>query len=239
MRALGLVLGLLCLLSPHAASGGEVAPAPDERGTYLGILFGPVAEVLYDQLPQLPRDQGVVVTHILPDSPAATAGLRRHDILLCYGDEKVRDAEHLARLIRDDRPGRDLKLIVLRGGRETTLEATLGRGPALKLAASPAEEVRDAEAAKNTSKAPAGGPVSVAATPLDHGRMKVTIEYYPAGASGRVRSVTCEGAASDIDREVQLLPERERTLAKLALQRIRTLNPQPVAPAEKRPSPSS
>src|SRR3954447_1452333 len=79
---------------------------PDDQGTFLGALFSPVPESLYDQLPQVPRRQGALVTHVLPDSPAARADLRRHDLLLQYDQEKIRDCEHLARLIQADRPDR-------------------------------------------------------------------------------------------------------------------------------------
>src|SRR5262245_12381427 len=93
---------------------GGAQPPAEEKGTYLGILCAQVPEVVYDQVPQLPREHGVVVSHVLPDSPAAKAGLRRNDILLKYGDEAVRDCEQVARLIRDDKPERKVRLTYLR-----------------------------------------------------------------------------------------------------------------------------
>src|SRR4051812_16998285 len=100
------VLACLILAGPVPAQ----SPArPDDQGTFLGALFSPVPEALYDQLPHVPRRHGVLVTHVLPDSPAARADLRRHDILLRYDEEKIRDCEHLARLIQADRPERKVK----------------------------------------------------------------------------------------------------------------------------------
>src|SRR6266542_2079488 len=91
---------LLLLAAPFAgASQNETAPA-EEKGTYLGVLFCPIPDALLDHLPQLPREGGVLVTHVLPRSPADKAGLRRHDILLRYDDQKIRSGDHLARLIR-------------------------------------------------------------------------------------------------------------------------------------------
>ncbi len=66
--------------------------------------------------------------------PRGRAELRRHDILLQYQDEKVRDCEHLARLIHNDKPNRKVPLVLLRGGRETTVEVMLGLGPVLRIA---------------------------------------------------------------------------------------------------------
>src|SRR5437879_2534922 len=102
MKRLGLTVAgwlLLASLSLRAQPPGPLSPV-EEKGTYLGVLFSPVSEALYDQLPQLPRNQGVLITHVLPDSPGAHADLRRHDILLEYQQEKIHDCDHFARLIR-------------------------------------------------------------------------------------------------------------------------------------------
>lgn len=76
------------------------------------------------------------------------------------------------------------------------------------------------------SAAKPGGPgaVSVAATPLDHGRMKVAVEFYPEGES-RLQTVACEGAPEEIDRQIESkVPARERAMVQEALKRIRLLN---------------
>jgi hypothetical protein len=210
----------LVVLLPAARAQPDDDPG-EERGTYLGALISPVPEVLYDQVPDLPRGQGVMVTHVLPESPASQAGLRRHDVLLEYNDDKVRDCEHFARLIRADRPDRKVKLGLLRAGRKESVEATLALGPVLKIVQSRAGGREVAEVPRGTAKS--GGPpsVSVAATPLEGGKMRVTIEYYQDG-TGRLRTLTCEGTPADIALEVQKLPARVKNLADVALDRIRS-----------------
>jgi hypothetical protein len=195
-------------------------PAGEEQGTFLGVLISPVPEVLYDQLPDLPRGQGVVVSHVLPESPAARGGLRRHDVLLLYNDDKIRDCEHFARLIRADRPDNKVKLSLFRGGKRETAEVTLALGPVLRIAQGTRGTREPQEVPRGTAK---GGPppsVSVAATPLDGGKMRVSIEYYQDG-TGRLRTVTCEGTPEEIAQEVQKLPGRVQSLANVALDRIR------------------
>jgi hypothetical protein len=193
----------------------------EEKGTFLGVLISPVPEVLYDQLPELPHGQGVVVSHVLPESPAARGGLRRHDILLLYNDDKIRDCEHFARLIRADQAENKVKLGLLRGGKRETVEVTLALGPVLRIAQATRGSAKDSvEVPRGTAK---GGPppsVSVAATPLDGGKMRVTIEYYQEG-TGRLRTVTCEGTPDEVAQEVQKLPVRVQSLANVALDRIR------------------
>ena len=234
MKRCGLIVAFFLALAPANAWGqpGTSAPSPaEEKGTYLGVLFGPVHEALYDQLPILPRGQGVLVTFVLPDSPAAAAGLRRSDVLLKYGDEKIRDCEHFARLVRDDKPDRKVKLLLVRGGRETTAEVTLTLGPVLRLAK---EEVPRALAKPNGPL-----PVSVSAAPLDQGKFKVIVEYYEEG-TGQPQKLECSGRPDEIDKKVQELPSKVQNLTRAALERLRKLdstskNAEPTPPSRRRP----
>jgi serine protease Do len=189
-------LALVALLLVGPAAPGAVSLRDEEKGTYLGALFAP--------LPQ-GRTGGVLVTHVLPDSPAARAGLLPQDVLLRYDGSPIRDCEHFVRLIRDDRPGHAVTLVVRRGGRERKVEATLAVGPVLRVA----------------GPAPAPSSVSVAATPLEGGKMRVTI-VYPSNAGPQ--KVTYQGASAEIDSEVGKLPRRERDLVRAALERIRALS---------------
>jgi membrane-associated protease RseP (regulator of RpoE activity) len=227
-----LILVLLSILAlvlvPQRARGQE--GRKDEQGTYLGALFSPV-----EPRPVPATPAGVLITHVLPGSPAAKAGLRRNDVLLQYGPDKVRDCAHLAQLIRNDKPDHKVKLLVRRDGREVAAEATLALGLALKVAPNPYPAGAPGKDGKGVKGAPASGvseptaagTVSVFATPLERGKMKLTIEYY---CDGRLQSVTCRSAA-DIANTVEKLPERERALVRVALQRLRTLNAPPAPDA--------
>ncbi len=223
-RSLAALALLLLCLPRGTAQPVERVPSEEEKGTYLGVLISPVPQVLYDQVPELPRDQGVVVSHILPGSPAAQAGLMRHDILLRYNDDPIRDCEHFAQLIRAGRAGQRVKLELLRAGRKQSAEAVLALGPVLKIAHAN-RALKDAVAEVPPGRAKAGGPpsVSVAATPLDGGRVRVTIEYYQDG-TGKMRTLNCEGTPDEIDQDVQKLPPRVQTLAQKALDRFRALD---------------
>jgi hypothetical protein len=185
----------------------------DDRGTYLGILFGPIPAPMLDMtVPTQPL--GVRVTYVLPDSPAARAGVRRDDVVREYDGTKVRGCGHLAGLIHDDKPEHKVKLALIRDGQPITTEATLALGPALLL---PGE-------AKSTPTLP----ITVAAKPLADGKMRVTVEFI--GAKGKPQSFVCEGTTGAINDALKQLPERERGLVLAALERIRTLN------AEKAPA---
>jgi hypothetical protein len=226
-----LSVALLLALGPSPGwaaqkDGAAQSRAEEERGTYLGVLFAPVPDVVYDQLPQLPRERGVVLSHVLPDSPAVKAGLRRNDILLQYGDEKVRDCEHVARLVHDDKPDRKVRLTYLRGGKEATAEVTLALGPALRIAQKGAAGSDDQP--RGTAKSANPAAVNIAATPLGGNSMKLTVEYYDERA-GRILSVPCTGTPEEIDAEVAKLPEGVQKLVKVALRRLREPEAKPAA----------
>lgn len=181
--------------------------ADEDRGTYLGVLVCPRPSE------GASRAAGVVITHVIPGSPAAGADLRRHDILLRYDREPIRDGEHLARLIRADKPNRKVHLLVLRGDRQHTLAATLTLGPPLRLSPpAPSRPVRPA---------PAPAAVTLYAAPQDSGKMRLTIEYYDAG---KRQVISCNDVATEVDSAVKKLPQRERDLVRIALERLNRLN---------------
>ena len=218
-------MALALAAAPVPAPAQSPAPPPaehpdGEKGTYLGVLFTPVPDVLYDQLPRLPRGQGVVAAHVLPESPAAAAGLRRNDVILRYGDQPVRDCEHFARLIHDDRPGRTVRLALLRGGQDAAADVTLALGPVLRIAraARPGTPAIDAD----TRPANPFG-VTVTATPLPGNTLKVTIAYYPEGDRAPQKAVTCTGTPEEIAAQIQRLPDRVQELARVGLQRLHAL----------------
>ncbi len=224
-----LLLSLAALLTLGLAPAwsqktGTAPPPAEDKGTYLGVLFAPVPDVVYDQVPQLPREQGVVISHVLPESPAAKAGLRRNDILLRYDDHKIRDCEHFARLIRDDKPERKVRLTYLRGGKEATAEATLALGPVLRIAGKGGGTSDDQP--RGLAKAANPAAVNIAATPLGGNSMKVTVEYYDDKA-GRIRSFPCSGTPDEIDHQLTTLPDGVQKLVKVALRRLREPDAKP------------
>jgi len=220
MRRCPLILILLLLALPVSGwAQGETAP--DDKGTFLGVLFCPIPEALLDHLPQLPREGGVLVTHVLPDSPAAKAGVRRHDILLQYDGHKVRDGDHLARLIRAGKEGQPVELLLVRAGKEMRVAVKLGLGPVLRIASD--------KHGGSPGRAKPGGPaaVSVTAVPMDGNRMRVTFEYSEAG---KFRSVTCSGNTREIDSQLDKLPRLVRGYARVAVDRLRQLEVQKSTP---------
>jgi S1-C subfamily serine protease len=76
---------------------------------------------------KLPAERGVVLGKIVPDSPAAKAGLKENDVVTEINGQRVEGASQFRRMIHEIPAGRAIQLTVWRDGRSQTLGATLGK----------------------------------------------------------------------------------------------------------------
>jgi serine protease Do len=93
------------------------------RRAYLGIAGG--ARPLPPRVvARLGRDRAIEVVEILPDSPAAAAGLQPEDLLVEAAGVQLRGVEDLHRLMTEAMIGRPIELTVVRGGEERRMSIT-------------------------------------------------------------------------------------------------------------------
>jgi serine protease Do len=76
---------------------------------------------------KLPAERGVLVGKIIPDSPAAKAGLKENDVVTEINGQRVEGAAQFRRMVHEIPAGRSIQLTVWRDGRSQTLSATLGK----------------------------------------------------------------------------------------------------------------
>jgi serine protease Do len=72
---------------------------------------------------------GALVATVVPDSPAAKAGLRSGDVITAAGGHEIKNVHDLPRLVAATPIGNKLALGVLRDGKEETLDVTIGEMP--------------------------------------------------------------------------------------------------------------
>jgi len=76
---------------------------------------------------KLSAERGVVVGKIVPDSPAAKAGLKENDVVTEINGQRVEGAAQFRRMIHEIPAGRSVQLTVWRDGRTQNVSATLGK----------------------------------------------------------------------------------------------------------------
>lgn len=104
---------------------GAVDATPVEQPKHwIGLLGGPVTPELRAQI-DLPEDQGLLVRQVVPDSPAAKAGLENFDILLRANDTDLHEMGDLVELVRTaGDQNTPITLDVLRRGQHVTVQVT-------------------------------------------------------------------------------------------------------------------
>jgi LysM repeat protein len=110
------------------APGEAQAVAPLQSEYWLGVFAARPSPALQSQL-KLPKDQGLLVEALQPESPAAKAGLQQYDILLKGNDKPLTDVVDLVQLIHQVKVGK-LTLEFLRGGKHETVTVTPTKRPA-------------------------------------------------------------------------------------------------------------
>jgi S1-C subfamily serine protease len=107
---------------------GETIPHP-----YIGVqmrTLTPDAAKQFNANPNspimLPEINGVLIMGVLPNSPAATSGLRRGDVVTSLDGQTVTTAEQLQRLVEDSEVGQTLRLTVQRGTQSQSVQLQTG-----------------------------------------------------------------------------------------------------------------
>ena len=91
---------------------------------FLGVETSPVPAVVTEQL-GLPKGFGLVVDYVVPDSPAAAAGVQQSDILKMLNDQILMEPNQLRKLLQSFQEGASVTLTILRKGQEQKLTAKL------------------------------------------------------------------------------------------------------------------
>src|SRR5262249_19125792 len=96
------------------------APRP-----WLGLQPDDLPDELRAQL-DLAEGEGLLVSQVLPGSPAEKAGLKKNDILTKIDGKTVKGEESLATFMSSAKVGQEATLTVLRKSKEQTFKVTIG-----------------------------------------------------------------------------------------------------------------
>lgn len=137
-RTLRLIFAICLVLSPIRAARSDEAPKgsdapsaskqPEPTHPFLGVVVTSAHPALASNLKDLlSPEQGLTVEMIANDSPASKAGIKLHDVLTTYDDQKLFSAEQLAKLVHSDKADRQVTIEYLRHGKLHKAQITLGQ----------------------------------------------------------------------------------------------------------------
>ncbi len=101
------------------AQAEPAAPLPKH---WIGVSLGEVSPALRSHL-SLAERQGVIVLQVVPDSPAAAAGLKVHDVLLEADGVPLSSTQDLLKVIREN-PDGQLELAIIHAGQAKNVLVT-------------------------------------------------------------------------------------------------------------------
>jgi S1-C subfamily serine protease len=103
---------------------------------YLGIQMQALSPELKENINSDPNsglnvdtDKGVLIRRVIPNSPAAQAGIRAGDIIEKLNGQVVTDAGSVQRVVEDSKIGTDLRMDVRRNGQSVAISVRPGAFP--------------------------------------------------------------------------------------------------------------
>jgi formylglycine-generating enzyme required for sulfatase activity/membrane-associated protease RseP (regulator of RpoE activity) len=99
---------------------------------YLGVGVDPLTPELAQAMGKTAMEKdlkGMVISAVMPDSPAAKAGLKQEDVIVAVDDQPVGSMKVLREIIAQSSPGAKVKVKFVRAGKPAEMEITLARLP--------------------------------------------------------------------------------------------------------------
>lgn len=95
---------------------------------YLGVMIQNITPQLAPQF-GIKSQTGALIGDVVPDGPAAKAGLKDGDVVLQFNGKQVQDSRQLQLAVAETKPGSKVPLEISRNGSTKTMEVTVGQLP--------------------------------------------------------------------------------------------------------------
>lgn len=226
---MGTLLSVICIsASVLSADEPETVDSPAARSAqvpeqttikterFLGVVTEPIPEALAAQLKEvLAAGRGLLVTRVLPDSPAEKAGVQPFDVISAADSQPLTAPDQLKSLVTSAPAGQMLKLEFIRGAKVQVVdvqpgERTVSRLVVRHLGSSAKENTADAVAEKSKT-----APGVDQLTPLPAYSVGVQtrdgknfqVEVHVASETGDPPTQKLTGSITDISTRLKALPE--------------------------------
>ncbi len=133
----GEVVGIATAINPSGQGIGFAIPINlvkrlvtqlEQKGRvtrgWLGVLIQDLTKDLAKAF-HLPRDEGALVSEVLPESPAAIAGIFQGDVIVEFDGRPVRKVRELPLMVAETPAGKNVKIRLIRDGREQSVSVKI------------------------------------------------------------------------------------------------------------------
>jgi serine protease Do len=110
-----------------------IMPQLIEKGKVIRGFLGVQMQEVTPQLArsfELPNTNGALVSRVIPDTPAAKAGLKEGDFIVAVDGRSVDDTNTLRNIIASTAPGKTIEMDLIRDGKKQALPVTVAEQPA-------------------------------------------------------------------------------------------------------------
>ena len=142
----GEVIGINTAINPRANTIGFTVPInmaknilPQLRSKghvtrgWLGVVIQGITPELAESF-DLKSEEGALVSKVLPDGPAAAAGIERGDVIVSFDGKKIAEWRDLPRVVAETPVDKSVDVLVIRDGDPQTLSVEIGALDEPKLA---------------------------------------------------------------------------------------------------------
>ncbi|MDX2474209.1 MAG: PDZ domain-containing protein [Candidatus Krumholzibacteria bacterium] len=112
------MMSLLLILTTSAL-------AKDDQHGYLGVMLQKITTSMSKAL-QLDEDEGVMISQVVDDGPAAKAGFEDGDVILKFDGKAIESFGDLNKAMKKTSPGDKVAIEILHNGKRQTAEVELG-----------------------------------------------------------------------------------------------------------------
>ena len=117
-RMTPVMMSLLIILTTSAL-------AKDDQHGYLGVMLQKITTSMSKAL-QLDEDEGVMISQVVDDGPAAQAGFEDGDVILKFDGKAIESFGDLNKAMKKTSPGDKVAIEILHNGKRQTAEVELG-----------------------------------------------------------------------------------------------------------------
>ncbi len=103
---------------------------------YLGVYIQDLTPELADSF-GLKETEGVLISDVIPDSPAEKGKILKGDVVLEYDGQQVKERYQLVKMVGNSPVGKKVKIVVLRDKKQKPLWVTIAEVPEKEVAAAP------------------------------------------------------------------------------------------------------